>query len=77
MMKLTEDVLDEQEALRSIYSADYIEREPEWSDLDSKAHIWGCPTFSIRIRPLAISVRRRVAEAQLRVEITLSSFIHF
>ena len=67
MKKLPEEIIDELEALRSIYSTDFEERETTWSDLESKANIWGCPSFAIKIRPLSISLHRRVTEAQVKV----------
>ena len=69
-MTLADEVLDELEALRAIYSTDFEDFPPEWSDLEQYDSIWGMPTFSIKVRPLSISVSHRFAEAHVRFTLT-------
>lgn len=63
---LEAEVQDELVVLREIYQADYEEMRPSWSDLDKYADIWGQPTFTIKVKPLAISVSHRFTQAELK-----------
>ena len=65
-MELADDVKDELEALTSIFGEDYTELPVSWSDLDKHADVWGQPAFTIKIKPLAISLDRRFTQAELK-----------
>jgi hypothetical protein len=66
----SQEVSDEIEVLKAVYGEDYEERKVCYSDLDKYADIWGQPSFSIKMKPMSISERRRGAEAQFRFTLT-------